>query len=129
MAISDLTLSERVTLVSLARIVIRADGKISTREAAAMQELAAAVGPERFVEAIEAAQDQAPSAEDARRHAASVTAPQTRQLIYRLIHYVATSDGMAPNEAAELQWLAALWALPVDPVTLELPPSSPAPPA
>ena len=129
MGIADLTLSERVTLVSLARTVIRADGKISTREAAAMQELAQAVGPARFVEAIAAAQQQAPSAEDARRHAASVTAPRTRQLIYRLIHYMATSDGMSPNELAELQWLAALWELPVDPMTAELLPDSPAPPA
>jgi hypothetical protein len=124
MAIADLTLSERVTLVSLARIVIRADGKISTREAAAMQELAEAVGPERFVEAIAAAQQQAPSAEDARRCAAAVTAPRTRQLLYRLVHYMATSDGMSPNELEELQWLAALWELPVDPVTLALPPST-----
>jgi CRISPR/Cas system endoribonuclease Cas6 (RAMP superfamily) len=123
MAIADLALSERVTLVSLARLVIRADGTISTREATAMQELATAVGPERFVEAIQAAQEQAPSPEATRRCAATVTVPQTRQLLYRLIHYVATSDGMSPNESAELRWLAALWELPVDPVTLVLPPS------
>ncbi len=129
MAIADLTLSERVTLVALARLVIRADGKISTREAAAMQELAEAVGPDRFVEAITAAEVQAPSAEDARRCAAAVTAPQTRQLLYRLIHYMAASDGLSPDELAELRWLAALWELPVDPVTLALPPNAPAPPA
>ena len=124
MALADLTLSERVTLVSLARIVIRADGKISTREAAAMGELAEAVGPARFVEAIEAAREQAPSAEDARRCAAAVTDPTTRRLIYRLVHYMANSDGMSPNELEELLWLAALWELPVDPVTLVLPPGA-----
>jgi hypothetical protein len=85
-----------------------------------MNELAQAVGPERFVEAIAAAQEQAPSAEDTRRCAAAVTVPQTRQIIYRLIHYLATSDGLSPHELAELRWLAALWELPVDPVTLEL---------
>ncbi len=120
MAIADLPLSDRVVLVSLARIVIRADGKISTREAAAMQELAQAVGPERFVEAIAAAQEQAPSADDARRLAAEVTELKTRQLIYRLIHYMATSDGLSVNEMVELKWLAALWQLPVDPETLVL---------
>jgi len=124
MAISDLTLGERVALVSLARNVIRADGQISSREAAAMQELARAVGPERFVEAIQAAQVQVPSVEEARRHAATVTAPRSRQLIYRLLHYMAESDGMSPNEEAELRWIAALWDLPVDLVTLELPPST-----
>jgi hypothetical protein len=120
MDITELSPTERVALVSLARTVIRADGTVSADEAETMAQLAAAMGQDVFLEALRAAQVQVPTADGARQAAAQVTRPEAQRLIYALLYGTAHSDGLSPRECDELRALAALWELRLEPTSLAL---------
>jgi tellurite resistance protein len=121
MGLAELLPAERIALISLARVVIRSDGAISEREAAAMSQIASGMGPAAFVQALREAEASVPNTEATRELAATIDRPEGRRLIYRVLHATAAADGLSEAEAAELGWLAGLWELPADPETLALP--------
>ena len=122
---------ELLALVGLARILIRADGTFSAEEAAALQDVAAALlpqgpdttpyregsdeGPTAEHEVIWALLDRASTElrdEDAVKAVArTVVRPEARVAIYDALFQVASSDVVSSDEWPILDWLAEQWAV------------------
>ncbi len=118
--LTALTELERVALIALHKLVIRADNQLSVHETAAFRALALEMGEARFRETIATANERYPSDDAARRLVDEIRRPAARRLLYGRLLALAGTNRIAEPEAEMLRWMASRWALAIDPGTLEL---------
>lgn len=103
---------EILALVTLARLVIRADGHVSEAELAAMMGMARAVGLQRFYDAFEQSEDAGPlSAEQITEVARFVQRPESRSFMFEHLGRLAQADGVVASEQQVLDLLQGEWRL------------------
>jgi hypothetical protein len=111
MTLDDLSQPEQVVLLALVGLMARMDGSVSQDELELLEQIADEIGEKRF----EAARDMAAALADGPaiiRAASSVERPEAREIIFELVYGIAIRDTIAESEAALLNELATLWALP-----------------
>ena len=108
----ELNEDETYALVALARYVMRADGKITQLEIAAMKGIARHVGMVAFSDALEKTRDLPPiSGPGILGHARALRGEDKHIFAFRQLAELAASDGIAEPETTLLNALAAEWGL------------------
>ena len=111
MDLDDLTNEELVALVGLMREVIHADHEYSETEREHIDELAAALGEERFEVVFTEAKRALTSRHEVKEYAKTVERDGARRAIFDFLMKLAASDGVANEEEKPLRWLASWWEL------------------
>ena len=120
MTITELDEQERLALLGVLKLIVRADKKLSGDEVVTLKELAETMGQAEFRTAVEGARQRFKSASDAKAFAESVVQrPEARRLIYETALKAGVQGGLVEQEAAELRWLAQAWSIAVDPTTCQ----------
>lgn len=100
------------TLVTLARHVMRADGRVSDLELRGMLEIARQVGLRTFSDALERQADGAPLDQDGLvALARTVRSTESRVAMFMYLAELANADGIAAAERSLLDALATAWDL------------------
>ena len=108
----ELNAEEVRALVSLARYVMKADGRITQAEVAAMKGIARHVGLVAFSDALEQTSIMAPlSGTEILRHCRVLKGEEKHIFAFRELAELAASDGIAEPEMTLLNALAAEWGL------------------
>lgn len=102
---------EQLVLAGLLRLLVRLDGKFSDEEQEALEDLAADFGEKTFWQLMDEAGRQLPDEATIRDRAATVTAPDARETIYKLVLGVAQADCIQGREQNLLDWLRQSWKL------------------
>jgi hypothetical protein len=120
MDLGELTHAEKLAFAGLARLLLRADSELTDEEAAALGDVAVAIGEDEFWKLV----DEAAGTEDAeiRRLAKGVTRPEVRELIYGTLFELGQTGSIVAEESELLDWLADAWGLEISDVGDELPP-------
>lgn len=116
MQISELSHVELLSLIGLAKVMIRADRETSDEEFAAIQALAEQVEDEDWGALIAEARDRFRSRTDVLDLSATLERQAARNLIYRELYRLAAVDEIVDAEALLLHELAALWDIVSQPV-------------
>lgn len=109
MTVQELTSDERLALVSLLKLVVRADRQLSSPELNELREIARQVGRDLWHATIEQARSRFRSEQEVRTFAETITRPEAQKLIYKQLVRAARADGIVPQEASVLLWLARRW--------------------
>jgi uncharacterized tellurite resistance protein B-like protein len=109
MQIKDLDANERLALVALSRVVIKADGEVTAKEgemnALIAHEMGEAVYKQAFAESIRRFTDR----ESLKALLSSISRREARELICDTIIEIATGDGLVPAEVDIVRWLDETW--------------------
>lgn len=111
MTLDDLTDDERLALVALLKLVVRADHELSEGEVRELKHVAQEMGEERWKHAVARASERFRTHKDVSQFAETIMRPEARRLIYKLLVRAAKPDRIVPEEASVLFWLAKLWRL------------------
>jgi len=109
MEMRELTDAERLALVGLAKVVVRADDELSAGEEAALDELAGAVGEEVFLRSVDEAMGRFHSPDAVWEHCETIDRQQARELIFDALCNLALPEGTSLEESATLERLRQLW--------------------
>lgn len=107
----ELSDDEVGALVTLARYVMRADGRVSQAERQSMIGIGRAVGMVRFSDALQRIEDKPLDGTELLRLARTFDGGQTRMAAFRMLAELAASDGIAESEQKLLDALAATWGI------------------
>lgn len=110
MEVSDLTQSEKVVLVALARHLVHIDGEVSDSELYDLIRLGVEIGRADFEMALAASEDIHRDRAKTLALARDVDSPVVRARIHKELDRIARGDDMHPTEASFLADLAAGWA-------------------
>jgi len=111
MKLTELDDHERLVFAGLVRAMTRQDGEVTAEEAAAVTQLANAVGAKDFWLAMNEAQQMLPEPADISNAAEGVTRPKVRRWMYEQLEELAGADEVVVAEEALLHWLVRLWSL------------------
>ena len=111
MGLTELTPTEQLVLVGLAKAIVHADQEVSAEETAAIQKLAADMGPDAWNAAVAEARTRLRTADDLFSLARQVHGLDARETIHNALRSLAESDDLIEEEAAILQWIAEVWQL------------------
>ena len=109
MELRELTDAERLALVGLAKVVVRADDELSAGEQAALDELARAVGSDVFMRSVDEAMGRFRSPEAVWKYCKTIDRQQARDLIFAALCALALPEGTSREESAALSRLRRLW--------------------
>jgi hypothetical protein len=109
MQLTDLDSDERLALVALGRVVVRADGTVSPTEGKAIKTIAAALGEAAFRELFAQAAELFPGEGQLRPFLATVERQGARELIFDTILTLAAADEISEEEGPLLAWLEETW--------------------
>lgn len=109
MQLTDLDSDERLALVALSRVVVRADGAVSPTEGKAIKGLADALGPAAFRELFAQATELFPDEAQLRPFLAMVERQEARELIFDTVLTLAAADEISQEEGPLLAWLEETW--------------------
>lgn len=112
-SLEQLSDHEGLALIALAREIVSLDGRIPDSERAALDELAAELGPERFDALLERSERLAGTEEEFEELVAAVEEPAAREAIYGALFDLASAGSIPPAELELLDWLAEVWELEV----------------
>ena len=113
MELKDLNAEERLALVALSRIMVRADGAVSPKENEMLADIAAELGQEAYREAHSQSVLRFADRASLRAFLRKIR-PEARELISDTILELATGDALAPEEVDLLRWLDETWKPPSD---------------
>jgi hypothetical protein len=108
--INELTAGEELALVGVLKAVIQADKDLSKAENEELKRVAKLMGA-RFHERVAEAKKRFFTLSDIKKHAETVERPEARQLIFNHAVAMAKHDGLIPEEADVLTWLAEHWGI------------------
>ena len=111
MNLDDMTREEKLTLVGLARLMVRLDYQFSQEEAGALGHLIDELGDEQFWKLVEDSAGIAP--DDLRERAAGITSEDAQEMIYGSLYEIAIAGSIDPSENDLLDWLEDTWGLEV----------------
>ena len=111
MEYNELTSEERLLLVVLLELVIKADQAYSDQEDSELKRIAAMIGEAQFKAAIQEADRRFSSGDDLRQLAQTIQRPEARELILATIQELAVVDEVSIEEMQLVNWLADLWDL------------------
>ncbi|MBN2799460.1 MAG: hypothetical protein JXX28_09970 [Deltaproteobacteria bacterium] len=114
MTLEELTQEELLTLIGLAKVLIRADKSTTAEEHAAIDALAGRLGPERWESLLREAAGRFRTQGDVMDLAAQVDREPAQRFLYRQLYALAGVDDLVPAEAAILGQLAAMWKISED---------------
>lgn len=109
MELRDLDDRERLALVGLAKVLVRADRGTSEQEYGSIHALAREVGVEDFHAAVRQGKERFRSRADVMEHARSVTRQEARNAIYKRLYELAESDAIVTAESRVLHEVADMW--------------------
>lgn len=109
LCLQDLTADEKLALVALLKLVVRADRELSSPEVEQLNEIARAVGVDEWHELVGQARGRFRSERDVRQFAERIERRTAQRLIYRQLVRAAKADGLVAEELSVLIWLATLW--------------------
>lgn len=112
-SLDQLTDQEGLALIALAREIVSLDGRVSDAERAALDDLAAELGPDRYDALLERSQSLAGTDEELEELVSAVEAPAAREAIFAALFDLASSTSIDPAELELLDWLAETWELEV----------------
>lgn len=118
LAIKDLIESERVALTGLAKLVVGADRDFSRGEAKQLRLIVDAMGENQFLRATESATKKLRGMKDPLAFALEVERTGAQELLYNLLYDLAVPDDIVEAEKQILRWLANVWNIQIDDVTL-----------
>lgn len=105
-----LTPDERLALAALARTMVRLDRSYSHEESDRLHDIADELGdPEAFWESMERAEQEIDTPEKLRAISASVTRPESRQLVLDVLESLSAADAGSEAEVKMIEDLRALW--------------------
>ncbi len=108
--INELTDDEELALIGVLKAVIQADKDLSKAENEELKRIAKLMG-EKFHQRVAEAKQRFFSLSDIKKHAEKVQRPEARVLIFNHAVAMARQDGIIPEEADVLSWLAERWGL------------------
>jgi hypothetical protein len=109
MNLADLDGDERLALVSLSRVIARADGAVSKTEGLAIKRMAQALGEAAYRELFTQAAEYFPDEAALRPFLATIERQEARALIFQTILDLAAGDQIAEEEGPLLAWLEETW--------------------
>jgi tRNA isopentenyl-2-thiomethyl-A-37 hydroxylase MiaE len=109
MQLTDLDSDERLALVSLSRVVARADGAVSPTEGRTIKRIAQALGEATFRELFAQAADFFPDEAALRPFLEGIQRQEARALIFQTVLELAASDEISPEEGPLVAWLEETW--------------------
>ena len=109
MTLDSLTADEKLALVALLKLVVRADRELSSDEVKELNEVARQMGPDEWRATVDRARERFRTAQEVTQFAETITRQQAQRLIHKLLVRAARADGIVPEEASILLWLAKLW--------------------
>lgn len=109
MEYTDLTHDERLVLVALLELIIKADNNYSKEEAAESDRVAAAMGQADYQGALYEVRARLNTLEAVRGPALAIQRPEARELILTAVQDMAVVDEVAQEELKLVDWLATLW--------------------
>lgn len=111
MTFSELNDAERMALVALTEVALRADANISESEVARIDEIVHEVGEETFRALTDEAEHRFADRQTLRAFLQTITRQEARELIYGTVLTEALTDTMPHAEAEFLDWLARAWTI------------------
>lgn len=109
MEYKDLTPEERLVLVALLELIIRADKNYTVEEAAEVERISVALGPGVYKAAVDEARLRLSTLGAVRGPALAVKRPEARELILTAVQDMAVVDEVVEEEIQIVDWLATLW--------------------
>jgi hypothetical protein len=106
---SELNDAERMALVALTEVALRADANISESEVARLDEIVHEVGEETFRALTDEAEHRFADRQTVRVFLQTITRQEARELIYGTVLAEALTDTMPHTESEFLDWLAQAW--------------------
>lgn len=114
-ALQDLQPHELAALAALIRVLVRADGRFTPQESAAIARIAAAENATALLwTAISTSAQQAQTDAHIHEAIASVQRPQARSRILSILDDLAIADGIQPANFAVLAEIRTRWPLPAE---------------
>ncbi len=111
MQLAELESDERLALVSLSRVVVRADGAVSPTEGGAIKRIALALGDANYRDLFGKAVEYFPDEASLRPFLATIARQEARALIFQTVLELAASDAISPEEGPLLAWLEETWSI------------------
>jgi uncharacterized tellurite resistance protein B-like protein len=111
MQLSELSSDEKLALVSLTRVIARADGAVSPAEGKAIKRIALAIGEATFRDLFAEAAELFPDESQLRPFLATIERQEARALIFQTIVDLAASDAISTEEGPLMAWLEETWAI------------------
>jgi uncharacterized tellurite resistance protein B-like protein len=109
MLLTDLDDDERLALVALSRVVVRADGIVSPMEGQAIKRIAQALGEATYRELFAQAAESFPDEASLRPFLENIKRQEARDLILDTILVLAAADEISPEEGPLVAWLEEIW--------------------
>jgi Tellurite resistance protein TerB len=109
MQLTDLDPDERLALVSLSRVVVRADGAVSPSEGRSIKRIAVELGEATYRELFAQAAELFPDEAQLRPFLATIERQEARNLIFDTILQLAASDEITSEEGSLVAWLEEAW--------------------
>ena len=109
MNLADLTESEKIALIGCARLLIRADGRLSADEARVLDRIVGELGRDHFNELANRTADMKQTAIGG--YARDVVRREAQELIYHWLFQIAAQGLIVEAERHILEWLEDLWQL------------------
>jgi uncharacterized tellurite resistance protein B-like protein len=113
MELHELSADERVALVALLEMVVDSDTALSDGEVDRVDEIIAAVGEERYREAVDAVERRLRDEAALKTFLKTITRQDARECIYGTVLEAALPDSVNNLESAVLDWLAREWGVSV----------------
>ena len=111
MTLDDMNREDKLTLVGLARLMVRLDHQFSQEEAGALGHLVDEFGDEQFWKLVEDSAGVEPGV--LRQRAAAISDEESQELIYGSLYELAIAGSIDPGENDLLDWLEETWGLEV----------------
>jgi hypothetical protein len=109
MQLTDLDSDERLALVSLSRVIARADGAVSPTEGRMIKRIAVALGEAAFRDLFAQAASLFPDEAQLRPFLATIERQEARGLIFQTILDLAAADEISDEEGPLMAWLEETW--------------------
>ena len=109
MEYSELTRDERLVLVALLDLVIRADDRFSEEEAAEVERISASLGSEVYNATAVKARARLATMDDIQKAALALDRQEARELILTAVQDMAVVDEVSQEEMQLVEWLSGLW--------------------
>jgi hypothetical protein len=111
LTVQELTQAEELALVSLLKLIIRADKQLSGAEHDEVRKLATMMSQQRFADRVAEAQQLFSNQSEVKEHALTLQRQGARELIFSILYRLAESDGISLEEETLLAWLHEVWGL------------------
>jgi uncharacterized tellurite resistance protein B-like protein len=111
MQLNELDSDEQLALVSLSRVVVRADGAVSPKEGLAIKRIAQALGEATYRALFAQAAELFPDEAQLRPFLATIERQEARALIFQTVLDLAAADEISPEEGPLMAWLEETWTI------------------